>query len=86
MHLLPLHAQKIYLIQVDLMVSEVDEIDRSNLACIFGRNPEGTAPVQPPIPRMRELLDASDHLIALVDHPDKVFAILKLLAALGMNH
>ncbi|BDA44081.1 probable ribose-5-phosphate isomerase A [Coccomyxa sp. Obi] len=58
--------------KVDLMFSEVDEVDRSNLACIFGRNIGGTAPVHLPIPRMRQLLASSEHMIALVDDPDKV--------------
>lgn len=57
------------------MFSEVDELDRSNLACIFGRNIGGTAPVHFPIPRMRQLLANSEHLIALVDDHDKVLAL-----------
>ncbi len=59
------------------MFSEVDEVDRRNLACIFGRNIGGTAPVHLPIPRMRQLLAYSEHLIALVDDADKVLALIE---------
>jgi hypothetical protein len=57
------------------MFIEVDELDRSDLTCVFGRNGGGTAPVQPPIPRMQQLVDVSDHLVALIDHPDKVLCL-----------
>ena len=65
------------LVQVDLIFSEVDEVDRSNLACILGRNIGGTAPVHLPIPRERQLLASSKHLIALVDDPDKVLTLFE---------
>lgn len=57
------------------MFSEVDELDRSSLACILGRNPGGTAPVHLPIPRMRQLLSLSEHFVALVDDPAKVVTL-----------
>jgi hypothetical protein len=54
------------------MFCEVDQIDRDTLACLIGRNPDGEAPVQLPIPRMTQLLSLSKMLVALVDDGSKV--------------
>jgi len=74
------------LFQVDLTFSEVDELDRSSLACILGRNPDGTAPVHLPIPRMRQLLSISDHFVALVYDPAKVVTLSTIEARLNSLH
>ena len=58
--------------QVDLTILEVDQLDADTLACIVGQNPEGTLPVQPPVPRLQQLLAQSHQLVALVSDPGKV--------------
>lgn len=60
------------LLQIDMMFSEVDEIDRDQLVSVAGRNPDGEAPVQLPIPRLRKLLSLADHFVALVADESKV--------------
>ena len=59
-------------IQVDLTILEVDQLDANSLACIIGQNPEGALPVQPPVPRLQQLLAQSHQLVALVSDPSKV--------------
>ncbi|CAL5218480.1 g166 [Coccomyxa viridis] len=58
--------------QVDLTILEVDQLDANSLACIIGQNPEGALPVQPPVPRLQQLLAQSHQLVALVSDPSKV--------------
>lgn len=54
------------------MFTEVDEVDRETLVCVLGRNPDGEAPVQLPIPRLRKLLSLTDHFVALVTDENQV--------------
>ena len=59
------------MLQVDVMVSSVDEIDEEDLSCILGQE---RAPLHVQLPRLRRLLSLSDQFVALVDDPDKVGA------------
>ena len=54
------------------MLCTVDALDREDLSCIVGQNPDGTAPLQLQLPRFRHLLSLSEALIALMDDPAKV--------------
>lgn len=68
-------------LQVDVMVSSVDQIDQEDLSCILGQEP---APLQLQLPRLRRLLSLSDQFVALVDDPDKVMPFT--LSALSLQH
>jgi hypothetical protein len=57
------------LTQVDVMLTDVDQIDEQELAAIFGVQPE---PQQPQLQRLQAVAAKSQQLIALVDGADKV--------------
>ena len=57
------------------MLCTVDEIDREDLACIIGQNPDGSAPLQLQLPRLRRLLSLAGTFVALVDDPCRVHGI-----------
>lgn len=61
-----------WLVKVDVSILEVDQLDANTLACIVGHNPEGALPVQPPVPRLQQLVSQSQQLVALVSDPSKV--------------
>ena len=58
--------------KVDLTFLEVDQLDRDSLACLIGQNPASDLPVQPPVPRMQQLVSQSEEVVALVSDPSKV--------------
>lgn len=64
------------MLQVDVMMSSVNEIDQHNLSCILGQE---SAPLQLQLPRLRRLLSLSDQFVALVDESDKVLPLLRRL-------
>lgn len=55
--------------QVDVMLTDVDQIDEQELAAIFGVQSE---PQQPQLQRLQAVAAKSQQLIALVDGADKV--------------
>ena len=65
---------------MDLTFLEVDQLDRDSLACLIGKNPASELPVQPPVPRMQQLVSQSEQLVALVSDPSKVSMAMSCLA------
>lgn len=55
--------------QVDVTLTDVDQIDERQLAAIVGMQSE---PQQPQLRRLQSLAAASKQLIALVDGPERV--------------
>ena len=54
------------------MLCTVDEMDREDLSCIIGQNPDGSAPLQLQLPRLGRLLSLANTFVALVDDPARV--------------
>ena len=71
---------------MDLTFLEVDQLDRDSLACLIGQNPASELPVQPPVPRMQQLVSQSEQLVALVSDPSKVILAMSYPAGTQPMH
>ena len=71
---------------MDLTILEVDQLDRDTLACLIGQNPASTLPVQPPVPRIRQLVSQTEQLVALVSDPSKVSMPMSCSAGTKPTH